>query len=144
MKPKFTWKAEIEFSGTPEEFNAFTAVLDKLNIRVAPDEKWPKPPWPGLIRMPVAELLGSERVSSLASNSEFRAYVKFLKGLCGGIREPHLHLADEVVFLDRAAFKEYVVETAQALAKRRVDFVGDYVQVMAGLDQIATLPQPLP
>lgn len=144
METKFTWKAEIEFSGTPEEFNALTAALDKRSIKVMPDEKWPRPPWPGLIPMPVADLLGSERVNSLASNSEFKAYVKFLKGLAGGIREPHLHLADEVVFLDREAFKEYVVETAQALAKRRVDFVDDYVHVMAGLEPIAALPLPLP
>jgi hypothetical protein len=144
MNPKFTWRAEMEFSGTPEEFNALTAALDKLSITVMPDKKWPRPPWPGLLPMPVAELLGSERVTGLASSSEFKAYLKFLKGLAGGIREPHLHLAGEVVFLDREAFKEYVVETAQALAERRVDFFDDYVYVMAGLEPIAVLPLPLP
>jgi hypothetical protein len=144
MDSKFTWKGEIQFAGTPEDFNALSAALDKLNISVVPDVAWPKPSWPGLLPMPVAELLGQKRVDDLAGLASLKAHIEFLRGIRGGIREAHLHLGDEVAFLDHESFKAYVSEVAQALAERRVDLVGNYIDVMAGLNPIASLPGPLP
>ncbi len=141
---KFTWKGEIQFVGTPEEFNALAAALNKLNINVVPEVTRPHPPSPGKLPMPVAELLGRERIAELAGLAAMKAHVEFVRGIRGGIREPHLHLGDDVAFLDHATFKTYVGEVAQALAERRVDAVGDYVGVMAGLDPLAVTPIQLP
>jgi len=144
MDAKITWKAQIQFAGTPEEFDALSAALEKFNIRVVPDAIWPKPPWPGLIPMPASELLAPRLVDALVSKASLRTRLEFLKGIRGGIREPHLHLVDEVVFLDRTAFKSYVSGVAQALAERRADASEDYIGVMAGLEALAAIPIQIP
>lgn len=144
MDPKITWKAQVQFAGTPEEFNALSAALDKFNIRVIPEAIWPRPPWPGLIPMTASELLAPRVIEALVANASLKTRLEFLKGIRGGIREPHLHLVDEVVFLDRTAFKSYVSRVAQALAERRADASDDYIGVMAGLEAIAAIPIPIP
>lgn len=144
MEPKFTWKGEIQFAGTPEEFNALSAALEKLNVNIIPVVPWPRPPFPGLLPIPVGELLGTRLIDELAGAAALKAHIKFLKGFRGGIREPHLHLESEVAFLDQASFKAYVGQVAQALAERRVDLAGDYINVMAGLEPLAAIPIQIP
>lgn len=144
MDARFTWKAEIQFRGTPDDFNELSAALSKLNISILPFVEWPKPPWPGLLPMPIAELLDRGRLEELAGRAALRANIQFLRDIRGGIREPHLHLQDEVAFLDHEAFKAFVGEMARALGERRVDLIDDYPGVMVGLNPIAATPINLP
>jgi ABC-type siderophore export system fused ATPase/permease subunit len=39
------------------------------------------------------------------------------EGIRGGIRNPHFHVADEIVLLDDGRFKELVGQVAKELAK---------------------------
>lgn len=143
MEPKFTWRGEIQFAGTPEEFNELVAALNKLNIQVHVTTK-PGSPSLGKQPMPAAELLGERRVAELAGLATKKVHLEFMRGIQGGIREPHMHLEDEVAFLDHATFKTYVGEVAQALARRRVDMIGDHMGAMEGLDALAAIPIQIP
>jgi hypothetical protein len=57
--------------------------------------------------------------------------------ICGGIRTAHIHLGDEVVLLDRERFRTYVGHVAQGLAERRVERMGDYINVMRAVGDLA-------
>jgi hypothetical protein len=164
MDSKFTWKAEIEFNGTPEQFNALTDALDKLNITIVPPAlsrmphlsglpPWPRwpglPPWPwphlpGLLPISIAEQVGAKYAEARLKDARPAIQLRFLKDIRGGIRDAHLHLGEEIIFLDRAAFKAYVGEVAQALAQQRVDLGGDYIETMAGLEALAAIPIQIP
>ncbi len=71
----------------------------------------PEQPSPGII--PVARLLGGELRDKVI---EGMPRVKIINGIDGGIRNPHLHIKDEVVLLNRARFKEVVSQIAGELA----------------------------
>jgi hypothetical protein len=148
MDSKFTWKAEIEFNGTPEQFNTLTEALGKLNITIVPPDRypfpWPRPYPPGLLRRPIAEQVAAKYLGAPAFRAELVTRLKYLQDIRGGIRDPHLHLGEDVVFIDRLAFRAYIGEVAQALAQQQVDLGGDYIDVVAGLNPVATLPGPLP
>lgn len=72
----------------------------------------PERPLPGIIA--VTGLLSTELLGKIA---EGMPRVKINKGIHGGIRNPHLHVANEVVLLDRARFKQLVGQVAEQLAK---------------------------
>lgn len=61
---------------------------------------------------PVAKLLGPKLSQEL---SKGMPRLKMIKGIEGGIRNPHLHIGDEVVLLDRERFKDVVRRAAQEL-----------------------------
>ena len=185
----FTWKAEIEFAGTEDEFNALSASLAKLPIKQAPGTERPRVVAPGqLSRKRQIEFAGTPEEFNVLSdvlahhgakvtipewvvidrphlagcsplpidnmldkvflekiNAQPRVNLRFNQDIYGGIRTPHVHLADEVAFLEKGMFKSYVGKVAANLAKRRFDqFKGDYIDVMAGINPIAATPINLP
>jgi hypothetical protein len=123
----FTWKAEVEFHGTAEQFNEMAVHLNKLPVRVRIPE-WPFPlPFPGLIRIPIERL----REIGLFAEAEPRAAqaaLAVIQGINGGIRDAHMHVGDAVVFLDRARFQKLLGETASALAIDLAAVATDYVK----------------
>jgi hypothetical protein len=123
----FTWKAEVEFTGTVEQFNEMAARLNKLPVRVhIPD--WPFPlPFPGLIRIPLERL----REIGLLAEGEQLMKLAVIQGINGGIRDAHMHLEDAVVFLDREKFQRLLGETASASAMALAAMTNDYVKAAA-------------
>jgi hypothetical protein len=142
---KFTWRGTIEFSGTAEEFNRLSAVLKRHQIGVTISELDKRRTTRELGGAPSAinKLLLEQFLQELVAGQP-RLSLKFNWDFPGGMRTPHLHLADGVVLLDRERFKAYVGALAGALAEQRVDLGGDYIDVVAVLNPIATLPGPLP
>jgi len=72
----------------------------------------PEGPLPGIT--PVTRLFSTELLEKLA---EGMPRMRINKGIDGGIRNPHFHMANEVVFLDRTRFKQFVGNVAEELAK---------------------------
>jgi len=72
----------------------------------------PEKPFPGI--KGVTKLLSRELLDKIAKDMP---RFKIIKNIDGGIRNAHLHVANEVVLLDRARFKEVVGQVAGELAK---------------------------
>ena len=130
MADVFTWKAEMEFRGTAEDFNKLMG-----SLRDAPVEfnvaEWHRRPHhlAGCMPMPIDLLVGRDWLDKLVKDSS-RVQLQFIQDIAGGIRGPHFHWGDQVVLLDQAKFKTFVGRVAQELAARRVDAMGDYIEVM--------------
>lgn len=141
----FKWRAEIEFEGTPEEFNKLAAYLDKSPVVIRIPE-WARVP-PGHLAgcnpLPIEHLIDPETFRKIVEGMPTMR-IQFIRDIAGGIRTPHLHQAGEVVLLDRARFRTMVGLVAQALAQRRAEAVEDYVTVMEPVDRLAAIPITLP
>lgn len=72
----------------------------------------PEQPFPGI--KGVTKLLSRELLDKIAKDMP---RFKIIKNIDGGIRNPHLHVENEVVLLDKARFKEVVGQVAMELAK---------------------------
>lgn len=144
MTERFTWKGEIVFKGTVEEFNKLAKLLEPQPVKVVIAE-WAKinrTHLAGCNRVAVDKLLGRARLEKIIAN-QLRIKPQFIKDICGGIRSPHMHLADEVVLLDRNRFKTLVGEVASELATTRVDRLNDYIDVMGTVNMLADDPVPI-
>lgn len=144
MQDKFVWKAGIKFRGSAEEFNQLAEVLKDLPVEIEIPE-WDDIPQhlAGCQPLPLDVLLGAAKVKKLTEGLP-RMQLKFITDIEGGIRTPHLHLADEVVLLDHARFKTYVGQIAQELAERRAETVKDYIYVMDPVGRLAATPIEIP
>jgi hypothetical protein len=142
---EFTWQGTIEFSGTAEEFNQLSEVLTRHQVAVMLPGMDKLRSTRGLGGAPSAinELLSEHFLDELVAGQPHLS-IKFNRDIRGGIRTAHLHLAADVVLLDKERFKAYVGTLAAALAERRVDLGGDYIDIIGGMNPIASLPVPLP
>jgi len=124
MDDKLTFRTEIEFKGTFAEFEKVAAVLVELPIRIRcefpPDKTagcWPIAPM---------ELLSKRFIDKITDKMP---RLKVLKGLCGGIRDPHLHFVEDIVMIDRVRFKELVGNVAHEMAGN-LAARGEYTEVL--------------
>lgn len=144
MTEKFAWKGEITFSGTAKEFAALTKAISGM---VEVDVSWPShglpkpfpgyPPWQWWQRVPEAS------VNKLIEGGQ-KIQAAWVKDIPGGIRDPHLHLADGIVLLNRDQFKMMVREVASTLAAESVDRQDDFVAVMTAIQTLAATPIEIP
>lgn len=112
MNEKITFRTEVEFIGSTAEFEKVAAALIELPIRIrvewAPCHTagcWPVPPFRLLSKKAIERVTeGMPRI--------------IIKDIAGGIRDPHLHIGEEAVLLDRAKFKELVGQVAMELGGR--------------------------
>lgn len=145
MEERFTWKAEIQFTGTADQFNKLAELLEAQPVAIGIAE-WAnirRPHLAGCNPFPIDKLLDRVRLEKIIANQP-RAQLRFIKDIRGGIRTAHLHLADEVVLLSRDRFKLLVGEVASALAIDRVENVSDYIGVMTPVGDLADYPIPVP
>jgi hypothetical protein len=144
MTERFTWKGEIVFKGSVDEFNQFAELLDLQPVRVGIAE-WAKiegSHLAGCNRVPVDKLIERAKLDKIIADQP-RIKLRFIKDIRGGIRSPHMHLADEVVLLNRNRFKTLVREVATVLAETRVDRLDDYINVMGTVNMLADDPVPI-
>ena len=106
-----------------------TVPLPELEIEGLMIGTWPTPEHPagGLmidtVPLPEEPPPGISAVTRLFSThlldkiAEGMPRLKINKGINGGIRNPHFHVANGVVLLDRARFKQLVGQVAEQLAK---------------------------
>jgi hypothetical protein len=136
----FKWKAEIEFEGSVDEFKKLADFLNKqpLVVRI-PEWDWVPPGHlAGCNPFPLEHLIDKDFLKILAEKS--KAKIPIIKDIAGGIRTAHVHLADEVVLLDRENFRIMVGQVAKTLAERRAETVEDYVDVMGPVDRLTVIP----
>lgn len=127
MDEKITFRTEIEFKGSIPEFEKVVASLAELPIRVRVE--WPPDHTAGCWPIGPEEIL-SPRV--LGKVTEGMARIKIVRGIKGGIRDPHLHIKDEVVLLDRTRFKEFVGQVAMELGGRLAERA-EYVETVGAI-----------
>jgi hypothetical protein len=148
MREAFVWKATVTFKGTAEQFNKMIHTLEDFPVEAEiPEWEGINPHIAGCERFPYRMLVSDDLLNSIVADMPRYEVVFLQQDIAGGIRTPHLHLGNEVVFLDRTRFKTFVGHVAQGLAERRVEAGGDYIQVMrpvGDLASIAPVPQPVP
>ena len=138
---EFTWKGEMTFNGTAREFAKLAEALnDRIEVEVTVPAWWPPRPFPGYPPWPWWRRIPKEILDNIIKGAP-KFQVMWIKDFAGGIREPHLHLADEVVLLDRERFKLMVGEVASVLAAARVDHMEDFVSVMAPIQSLEATPR---
>jgi hypothetical protein len=142
--PRFTWKGEIAFDGTAQEFNAMMNALREAPVSIDIPE-WADRPrhLAGCMPVPLDHILRKEFLKSLVEKSP-TVKIKFIQDIPGGMRTPHFHLGEDVLLLDRERFKQFVGEVASTLAEHRVDAGGDYIEVMDPIGPIGAIPINLP
>ena len=113
MDDKIIFRTEIEFAGPIAEFEKVAAALAELPVRVRAE--WPPGHTAGCWPIGPEELLSKKVLERV---TEGMARIKIIKGIAGGIRDPHLHIGDEAVLVDRLRFKEVVGQVAMELAGR--------------------------
>lgn len=114
MDDKIMFRAEIEFAGPIAEFEKVAAALAELPVRVRPPEWPPGHTTAGCWPIPPEKLL-SKKVLERVTEGMPRIVIRPIPG---GIRDPHLHIGDEAVLVDRLRFKEVVGQVAMELAGR--------------------------
>lgn len=141
MDEVFEWKAEVAFKGTAEQFAKFAdqmeavAKQDYVSIQIPDWWPWPRP-FPGFWPIDPWIFLGRDRVNKLIEGSP-TMQIRYIRDIRGGIRRAHLHMGDQIVMLERDAFKEIVTQVAAGLVAQRVDAMGDYMDVMEGINELA-------
>lgn len=78
---------------------------------------WPTPERVGIMPMP-AKALSSSLMDKI---TEGMPRFKLNKDIYGGIRNAHLHLGDEIILLNKRAFKDVVGEVAKEIARDLVE-----------------------
>lgn len=111
MDRQITFRTEIEFKGSMKEFQELAATLVELPIRVRVE--WPPGHLAGCWPIGPEELLGRRALEAIAEEAP---RIKIIEGINGGIRDPHLHLREEMVFLSREKFKDLVGNAAMQVA----------------------------
>lgn len=144
MAEKFRWKGELIFEGTAKEFNALSEALSDFDeVTVRYPHGWPPKPFPGYPPWPWLKRIPEDTLNKLLEGSE-RVQIKWLRDICGGIRDPHMHIENTVVMLNRDKFKMMVREVASILAEDRVDRSDDFVSVMDPIKVLGATPIEIP
>ena len=121
MNKAITFRTEIEFKGSAEEFGTVAAALVELPIRIRVE--WPPGHLAGCWPVSIGHVL-SDKILDKITEGMPRINAKIIQGIAGGIRDPHLHLGDEIVLLDRIRFKQVAGQVAQELVERLADKAG--------------------
>jgi hypothetical protein len=145
MGDTLKWKAEVQFTGTVEQFNQFAEMLEKARVEVTIPE-WHGIPHhlAGCFPFPIDNILTREQLKKII-DKQVTAQIKYIRDIRGGIRTPHLHLDEQIVMLDRERFKDMVKNVAERLAVMRVERLDDYLDVMKVVNDIGRFdPTPQP
>jgi hypothetical protein len=137
MDDKITFRAEIEFYGSPDELASVIEGVRRMPVRVIVD-KWPHPiPFPGLWPFPILKVLSPD---VLAKYTKGRPVFpeKILDDIRGGIREPHLHFKDQVALLDRETFSKVMGSVAEQIVQE-IAMDGDYFETIGALRELSEM-----
>lgn len=134
MNDKVTFRAEIEFQGTADDLAKVVNGLNKLPVRLVVD-KFPLPfPYPGGWPVPLFRFLPKDLVTKITKeSSSFPSAI--LNGINGGIRDPHLHIKDQVALIGREEFSQVVGIAADNIAQELAAESG-YQQTIGALREL--------
>ena len=136
MKNALKWKAEINFEGSPDEFNEMLAKLDRLPVEISIAE-WTERPhhFAGCMPVPIARLIGEDHLNKLVEGRPI-IDIKYIRDIRGGMRMAHVHIGDAIAILDQARFKMLVAGVAHNLGEMRAETIGDYIEVMDAVGRL--------
>jgi hypothetical protein len=140
MPDEITFRTEIEFVGSADEFGKVVASLKGLPIRLR--SEWPPDHLAGCWPLPPFEIIGDDILEKIIKGKP-RLGPGIINGIRGGIRDPHLHVGDEVVMIDRKAFKEVVGRVAMELAGKLSE-KGEYVETLNAVRTLSIDTVPMP
>ena len=120
-----TWKAQVEFTGKPEEFVKLSEALFAANAKI---DFGTFKPGPGNGYVAPRLLDGTVLAGLKESNSQ-----RIVGLINGGIRTPHFHVGKEIVLVDRTQFKNILGEIARDVFEQRALQKDDYLEAIAPL-----------
>ncbi|MCF6291749.1 MAG: hypothetical protein L3J03_12235 [Desulfobacterales bacterium] len=134
MNGKITFRAEIEFQGSADDLAKMLKTIDKLPVRVIID-KIPLPfPFPGGWPIPPVKILPRDILPKIVKANPVLS--RDIPGrIDGGIRDPHLHVDDQLVMLGREEFGQVVGMAAESIA-RELAAGADYQQTVGALREL--------
>jgi hypothetical protein len=142
MSDAFEWKVEIAFKGTVTDFAKVNEVIQgqvKAGLLEIHYPDWYKPrPFPGIPPIDIRKLLGEDMIKEITADAQ-RISRASIRDIYGGIRDPHLHLGDEVVLLNKEKFRVFAMQVASQLAAHQVDMKEDFTAVMQGMNALAEM-----
>jgi len=126
-----TWKAEVEFTGNPEDFKKFNEALAAARattvIGNTPELD------PSRVGYLAPSFIKTAQVAGLLNESK----VQKITGLInGGIRNPHFHVGNEIFLVERDHFKTILGEIARNVFENRALQKEDYLDAIAPLMDI--------
>lgn len=128
---RITFRTEIEFKGSTEEFEKVATALARLPIRLRVE--WPPDHTAGCWPIGPEQIISKQVLDKVI---EGMPQLKIIRDIRGGIRNPHLHVKDQVVLLDRARFKEVVGQVAMELAGRIAERA-EYTEAVGAIRNLA-------
>ena len=127
-----TWKAEVEFVGTLEEFAKFTEALSAAQIKI--NKEWEEFEIPRYRAGYIAPaLIDTASISKMLNESKVQRIADLING---GIRTPHFHIGKEIVLVDRDQFKTILGEVARDVFECRAIQSEDYMDAITPLIEI--------
>ncbi len=137
MSATLKWKAEVTFEGTMEQFQAFKAAIEKQPVGISVSELGGgviKPrPRPGYISPAIFAAIEKDPQFQKLIEGQPRMQFVSIKDIRGGIRNPHLHLGDEVILVDKERFKAILGEAARNIFELRATTEEDYCNMVMPL-----------
>jgi hypothetical protein len=127
MEQKISFRTEIQFEGTIAEFGELAAKLVEMPLRLRVE--WPPDHTAGCWPIGPVDLVNPRVLEAIAKG---QPRLKIMEDFPGGIRDPHLHLKDEIVFLERARFKDLVGQVAMEVAGQGA-LQGEYTDVVGAI-----------
>lgn len=108
---EIAFQTEIKFKGKIREFIKIADALKELPIDIRVE--FPRDHTAGCWPIPPLKAIGAERIEEIIEGQP-----RFIiKGIDGGIRDPHFHEKDEIILLDRKRFQQLVKGVAGELAE---------------------------
>ena len=138
MEKEITFRTEVEFKGSAEEFAKVAEALVKLPVRLRVE--WPPGHLAGCWPVGIEKLLGRPALNRIA---EGMPRLKIVKGIDGGMRDPHFHLGDEIVLLSRERFRELVGKAAMEIAGIFAD-KAEYAQAIGTIRSMVNQCEAIP
>jgi hypothetical protein len=127
------WKGQVEFEGSPEDFEKFAVALNQSGVHVSVDKE---SIFADLIKRGYVAPVRWDMINVAKQLNESNSLLMrkpAIGDIAGGIRTPHLHVGDDIVLVDREHFKSLLGQVARDIFEQRVTNKQDFDEIVAPL-----------
>ena len=127
------WKGTVAFEGTPEQSEKFSGALAQTGVHVSLDKEtiFAELTKPGYVAPVRWDAIGV--MKPLNESNSLLMSSPVIGDIPGGVRTPHLHMADGIVLVDRDQFKSLLGQVARDSFEQRVTTRQDFDEIIAPL-----------